>query len=64
VLRVAVKNTHDSFRQELIERQNKACEDILRQEASLQCALRDAVVEDVIKLFPWVFSRVLLNTAY
>jgi hypothetical protein len=49
---VAEKNTRERFRQELIERHNKACEDLLRQEASLQRTLRDAVVEDVIKLFP------------
>jgi hypothetical protein len=55
-------NTHETFRQELTKRQNKACEDTLRQEASLQCALRDAVVGDVVKLFPWVLY-VLLNTA-
>jgi hypothetical protein len=61
-LRVAVMNTHEKFRQELTERQDKACEDTLREEASLQCALRDAVVEDVMKLFPWVLLCVLLNT--
>jgi hypothetical protein len=54
-LRVTVKNTCEKFRQELIERQYKACEDLLYQEASLQRALRDTVVEDVMKLFPWVY---------
>ena len=33
-------------------KQNKACEDLHRQEAALQRALRDAVVDDVVKLFP------------
>lgn len=47
-----VKHTRERFRQGLSERQNKAYEDIRRQEASLRRALRDAVVEDVMKIFP------------
>jgi hypothetical protein len=35
-----------------MERENKACEDIRCQEASLQRTLRSAVVDDVMKLFP------------
>ena len=40
------------FQKDLTERQHKACEDLISQEASLQRALRDAVVEDVMKRFP------------
>ena len=37
---------------DLTEKQNKVCEDLARQEASLRRALRDAVVEDVMKRYP------------
>jgi hypothetical protein len=50
--RVAVRTTREKFRQGLVDEQNKACDDLRRQEASLQRTLRDAVVEDVMKLFP------------
>jgi hypothetical protein len=50
--RAATKNTRERFHNELIERQNEDCEVLRRQEASLHCALREAVVEDVMKLFP------------
>lgn len=48
----AMKNTRERFQRDLTERQNKACKDLVHQEASLQRALRDVVVEDVIKRFP------------
>jgi hypothetical protein len=51
-LRAAVENTCKRFYQELIKRQAKAYEELCRQEPSLQRALLDAVVEDVMKLFP------------
>jgi hypothetical protein len=50
--RVAVRTTREKFRQGLVDEQNKACDDLRRQEASLQRSLRVAVVEDVMKLFP------------
>lgn len=48
----AVKSTWETSQKDLTERQNKVREDLARQEASLRRALRDVVVEDVIKLFP------------
>ena len=48
----AMKTTRERFQKDLTEKQNKACEDLVHQEASLRRALRDAVVEDVIKRFP------------
>jgi hypothetical protein len=47
-----MKNTRERFQNDLTERQSKTCEDLVRQEALLQRALRDAVVEDVVKRFP------------
>jgi F0F1-type ATP synthase membrane subunit b/b' len=47
-----MQNVREKFREELAERQNTACRDLSREEPSLQRALRDAVVEDVMKLFP------------
>jgi len=52
MLGVVAENTRERFHQELIKRQNEAYEDLCCQGPSLQRALRDAVVEDVIKLFP------------
>jgi hypothetical protein len=48
---VAVKTTREKLRQGLVDKHNKACEDLYRQEASLQRTLRVAVVGDVMKLF-------------
>ena len=56
----AMENIRERFEKDLTERQNKACDDLLSQEASLRCALRDAVVEDVMKRFPCVFLRLNL----
>jgi len=50
--RAATKNIRERFQRDLAERQNKAREGLVRQEASLRRALRDAVVEDVVKRFP------------
>lgn len=48
-------DTRQRFRQELTEKQHKVFRDLERQEASLNRALRDEVVGDVMKHFPWVF---------
>jgi hypothetical protein len=45
-------NTRNSSLQELAERQDRVCREICRQEASLRLALRDEVVDEVIKKFP------------
>jgi hypothetical protein len=50
--RAATKNARERFQKDLTERQKKACEDLVRQEVSLQRALRDTVVEDVMERFP------------
>ena len=47
-----MKYTRERFQKDLTERQNEAREDLVRQEASLQHALRNAVVEDVMERFP------------
>jgi hypothetical protein len=47
-----MKNTQERLQKDLREKQNKACEDLVNQELSLQRALRDAVVMDVMKRFP------------
>ena len=57
-----MKNTRERFEKDFKERKNRACEDLARQEASLQRALRDAVVEDVVKRFPCVFLRLTFGT--
>jgi len=41
-----------SFREEMKKRQDKVCQELKDQEFSLRRALRDAVVDDVTKLFP------------
>jgi len=53
-----------SFRDEMTTRQNKVCQELNGQEPSLRRALRDAVVGDVTKLFPWVFIRSSPSTVY
>lgn len=50
-------DTRKSFREEMRKRQGKACQDFSSQEASLRRALLDAVVDDVMKLFPCVLSQ-------
>ena len=50
------------FREELKKRQDKVSQDLTNQEASLRRVLRDAVVDDVMKLFPCVFFRRCLST--
>ena len=56
-----MKNIRERFEKDLTERKNRACEDLTRREASLQRALRDAVVEDVMKLFPCEILRLKLT---
>ena len=60
-LHTAMKSTRERFEKDLTERKNRACEDLARQEASLRRALRDAVVEDVMKRFPCAFLRLTLK---
>ena len=47
-----MQNVREKFRKDLAERQNKAFQDLVGEEPSLQRALRDVVLEDVMKLFP------------
>jgi hypothetical protein len=51
-----------SFREEMTKRQDKVCQELSGQELSLRRALRDAVVDDVTKLFPYVFARCIPST--
>lgn len=55
--RVATADVRRSFREEMIKRQDKVCKELNGQEFSLRRVLRDAVVDDVTKLFPCVFFR-------
>ena len=48
-------DTRKLFREELMMRQDKVRQELNSQEASLRHALRDAVVDDVMRLFPFVF---------
>jgi len=50
--REAMQTVREKFQKDLAVTMNKACEDLVGQEPSLQHALRDAVVEDVMKRFP------------
>ena len=50
-------DTRKSFREEMRKRQEKACQDLNSQEASLRRALLGAVLDDVLKLFPCVLSQ-------
>jgi len=52
VWRAAMKDTRERFQKELSQGQNKALEDLDHQQASLRRVLQDAVVEDVVKLYP------------
>jgi len=52
--RIAVTNAREYFREDMKKRQYKLSQELNDQEVSLQRALRDAVVDDVMKLFPWV----------
>ena len=55
--RSATTDTRKSVREEMIKKQEKDCQDIISQETSLRRALLDAVVDDVVKLFPCVLSK-------
>jgi len=54
--RSATTDICESFREEMKKKQRTACQDLSSQETSLRRALLDAVVDDVIKLFPYVLS--------
>jgi hypothetical protein len=55
--RSATTDTRKSVREEMIKTQEEACQDIISQETFLRRALLDAVVDDVVKLFPCVLSE-------
>lgn len=55
--------TRNSFRQELARREDQVRREVCRQETSLRLALRDELVNDVIKMFPCVIFRDSMNTA-
>ena len=46
------KNVGDKFKEEVTVRTEAAYQDILSKEEALRHALRESVVDDVIKLFP------------
>ena len=50
--RVTKKGVHERFKNEVAERSEAACQDLLRGEDSLRRALRESVVDHVTKLFP------------
>ena len=52
--RVAMMDSRRSFREEMTKRQDKVWQELKSQELALRHALRDAVANDVTKLFPCV----------
>lgn len=50
--RATKKYIYEKFKKEAAERSDAACEDFLRKEGSLRCAIRESVVDHVTKLFP------------
>jgi hypothetical protein len=55
-LNAATTNIRDSFRQKLTKKQDQVHQEISKQEAALLPALRDKVVDDVMKFYPCVLS--------
>jgi hypothetical protein len=57
---IANENAHATFKQELARRKDVALRDIARKEDSLRRVLREAVVGDVMKHFPYeLFDGIL-----
>ncbi|KAI0302864.1 hypothetical protein B0F90DRAFT_1816439 [Multifurca ochricompacta] len=52
--RALKEKVRDDYNQKLMRRQDEVCRDLSRGEHSLQRALRAAVVDEVIKLFPFM----------
>jgi len=50
--RIAVENARGYFHEETTKSQHNLSQELNDQEPSLRRALRDAVVDDVMKLFP------------
>ena len=46
------KGVHERFKREFLERSEAARQDLMRTEDSLRRALRESVVDDVMKSFP------------
>jgi hypothetical protein len=55
--RSATTDTRKTFQDEMKKKQEMACQDLSSQETSLRRALLDAVIDDVIRLFPCVLSQ-------
>lgn len=55
--RTTKQDINARYRQEFMRRRDKVCQDIVKGEDSLQSVLREVVVEDVMKLFPYVYLR-------
>ncbi len=53
--RITKQDIHARYRQEFMKRKDTACQDIAKGEDSLQSVLREVVLEDVMKLFPYVY---------
>jgi F0F1-type ATP synthase membrane subunit b/b' len=53
--RVANQDIHAKYEQELVKRKDTISQEIAKGEDSLLRILREVVVEDVMKLFPWAF---------
>jgi len=50
--KTAKKGVCEKFKKEAAERSEAACQDLLSREGSLRRALRESVVDDVMKLYP------------
>jgi hypothetical protein len=53
--RITKQDIHARYRQEFMKRRDTICQDIAKGEDSLLSVLRGVVVEDVLKLFPYVY---------
>jgi hypothetical protein len=56
-LRITSEDIRARYRQEFTKRQDAVCQEIAKGEDSLRRGLREVVVEDVLKLFPYVYRR-------
>lgn len=56
-LRIASEDIRAGYRQEFEKREEAVSQDIAKGEDSLRRGLREVVVDDVLKLFPYVYQR-------
>jgi hypothetical protein len=55
-LRITNEDIRARYRQEFTKRKDTVCQELAKEEDSLRRGLREVVVEDVKKLFPYVYQ--------